>query len=43
MDDRWDDVPLTPEEWVIRFRDEVASQVLVGVFRASALAPPQEG
>ena len=25
----------------VRFRDEVASQVLVGVFRASPLAPPQ--
>jgi hypothetical protein len=41
VDDRWDGKPLRPEEWVIRFRDEVASQVLVGVFRASALAPPQ--
>lgn len=41
VDDRWDGERLTPEEWVIRFRDEVASQVLVGVFRASALAPPQ--
>lgn len=37
----WDGKVLRPEEWVIRFRDEVASQVLVGVFRASALAPPQ--
>lgn len=41
VDDRWDDQPLRPEEWVRRFRDDVASQVLVGVFRASALAPPQ--
>src|SRR4029078_1043405 len=30
-----------PEEWVTKFRDEVASQVLVGVYRASPLAPPQ--
>ena len=37
----WDGVPLRPEEWVLRFRDYVASQVLVGVFRASRLAPPQ--
>jgi hypothetical protein len=41
VDDRWDGKPMPPEQWVIRFRDEVASQVLVGVFRASALAPPQ--
>jgi hypothetical protein len=41
VDDRWDGVRIPPEQWVIRFRDEVASQVLVGVFRASALAPPQ--
>jgi hypothetical protein len=41
VDTRWDGCPLRPEEWVIRFRDEVASQVLVGVYRASALAPPQ--
>jgi hypothetical protein len=41
VDDRWDDISLPPEQWVIRFRDTVASQVLVGVFRASALAPPQ--
>jgi hypothetical protein len=41
VDDRWDDERLRPEEWVIRFRKEIASQVLVGVFRASLLAPPQ--
>jgi hypothetical protein len=41
VDDRWDGERLRPEAWVSRFRDEVASQVLVGVFRASALAPPQ--
>lgn len=41
VDDHWDGVPLRPEEWVIRFRDHVASQVLVGVYRASDLAPPQ--
>ena len=29
------------EEWVRRFRDEVASQVVVGVYRAGDLAPPQ--
>jgi hypothetical protein len=41
VDDHWDGQKLRPHEWVIRFRDEVASQVLVGVYRASPLAPPQ--
>jgi hypothetical protein len=40
VDDRWDD-PLPPNKWVQRFCDEIASQVLVGVYRASWLAPPQ--
>jgi hypothetical protein len=41
VDDRWDGRPLPPEKWVTRFRDAVASQVLVGVYRASLFAPPQ--
>ena len=41
VDDRWDGVSLSAADWVRKFRDEVASQVLVGVFRASMLAPPQ--
>ena len=41
VDDTWEGKPLTPELWVSRFLDEVASQVLVGVYRASPLAPPQ--
>jgi hypothetical protein len=40
-DNRWDGTALTPQQWVTRFQKEVASQVLVGVYRASALAPPQ--
>jgi hypothetical protein len=32
---------LSPREWMARFRDEVASQVVVGVYRASELAPAQ--
>jgi hypothetical protein len=32
---------LTPEQWIRRFLREVASQVVVGVYRASRLAPPQ--
>lgn len=30
---------LTPGQWIRRFRDRVASQVVVGVYRASELAP----
>ncbi|MBP3956978.1 hypothetical protein J8F10_17045 [Gemmata sp. G18] len=40
VDDTWDDKPMMPELWASRFLDEVAPQVLVGVFRASPLAPP---
>lgn len=40
-DTTWDGRRLTPEEWLLRFRDEVASQVVVGVYRATRLAPPQ--
>ncbi len=36
-----DGIAHSPEKWVLRFQDEVASQVLVGVYRASWLAPPQ--
>ena len=38
---RWDGELLTPQGWLRRFRDEVAPQVVVGVYRASAVAPPQ--
>jgi hypothetical protein len=41
VDDRWDGERLHPEKWVMQFRDEVAPQVLTGVYRASRLAPPQ--
>jgi len=40
-DTRWDGHKLTPYEWIQRFRDEVAPQVVVGVYRATRLAPPQ--
>jgi hypothetical protein len=40
-DTRWDGRKLTPQEWIVRFRDEVAPQVVVGVYRATRLAPPQ--
>src|SRR5262249_28453576 len=35
----WDGRPLRPTRWVCRFRDEVAAHVVVGVYRASPLAP----
>jgi hypothetical protein len=41
VDVEWDGEPLTPEQWVLRFQKEMASQVLVGVYRASEMAPPQ--
>ncbi len=41
VDAKWDGSLLTPAQWVLRFQNEMASQVLVGVFRASAIAPPQ--
>lgn len=40
-DTDWDGRRLTPQEWILRFRDEVAPQVVVGVYRATRLAPPQ--
>lgn len=41
VDTTWDGEWLTPAGWLLRFRDEVASQVVVGVYRASRVAPPQ--
>lgn len=41
VDDRWDGTRLTPFKWVRRFQDEVAADVLYGVYRASWLSPPQ--
>jgi hypothetical protein len=41
VDTTWDGVRLPPEQWVARFRDDVAGQVVVGVYRATRLAPPQ--
>lgn len=41
VDARWDGELLSPEKWVLRFQKDVASKVLVGVYRASAMAPPQ--
>ena len=32
VDSHWDGVELKPEQWIRRFRDDVAPQVVVGVF-----------
>jgi hypothetical protein len=37
----WDGEPITPPEWIPRFIERVASQVVVGVYRASVMAPAQ--
>jgi hypothetical protein len=37
----WDDEPIPAPEWIPRFIERVASQVVVGVYRASPLAPAQ--
>jgi hypothetical protein len=41
VDDAWDGRRLSPEQWVARFRDEVAPRVVVGTYRATLLAPAQ--
>jgi hypothetical protein len=40
-DTTWDGVQLTPDQWIRRFRDVVAPQIVVGVYRATRLAPAQ--
>jgi hypothetical protein len=37
----WDGEPLAPAEWLPRFIERVASQVVVGLYRAGAAAPAQ--
>ncbi len=41
VDATWDGETLTTEQWVQRFRDEIAPHVVVGVYRATRLAPAQ--
>jgi hypothetical protein len=41
VDTTWDGQTLNPLQWVRRFRDEVAPKVVVGVYRATLLAPAQ--
>ncbi len=37
----WDDEPLSPAAWIPRFIERVASQVVVGLYRATRWAPAQ--
>src|SRR5207244_1169843 len=39
VDTTWDGVELSPNQWLRKFRDEVAPQVVVGVYRATLFAP----
>jgi hypothetical protein len=41
VDSRWDGVELTAMQWIRTFLQDVAPQVIVGVFRATELAPAQ--
>lgn len=38
-DTSFDGETLSPRQWITRFRDEVASRVVIGVYRASEVAP----
>src|SRR5215213_5580990 len=38
VDSRWDGVELTAMQWIRTFLEDVAPQVIVGVFRATELA-----
>jgi hypothetical protein len=40
-DTTWDGTELGPQQWIKRFREVVAPQVVVGVYRATQLAPAQ--
>ena len=40
MDTTWDGEDLSPGAWVERFRDEVAPEVVYGLYRATTLSPP---
>jgi hypothetical protein len=41
VDRTWDGAELTPQGWIRRFLDEVASRVVVGVYSATLLGPPR--
>lgn len=39
VDDTWDGAALAPAQWVQRFRDELAPRIVVGMYRATYMAP----
>jgi hypothetical protein len=41
VDASWDGEKLSPDQWVARFRDDLAARVIVGVYRATRLGPAQ--
>jgi hypothetical protein len=41
VDTSWDGEDLTPMQWIQRFQKRVASQVVVGLYRATRMAPAQ--
>lgn len=41
VDHRWDGEEISAQRWIENFRDQVADQVVVGVYRATDLAPAQ--
>jgi hypothetical protein len=41
VDTFWDGQDLSPQRWIERFQKQVASKVVVGVYRATRLAPAQ--
>jgi hypothetical protein len=41
VDHRWDGKEVSAQRWIETFRDQVAEQVVVGVYRATDLAPAQ--
>jgi hypothetical protein len=41
VDLTWDGLEMPAQEWMKRFRDKVATQVVYGLYRATLLGPPQ--
>ncbi len=41
VDTSWDGEDLTPMQWIRRFRERVAPRVVVGLYRATRMAPAQ--
>jgi hypothetical protein len=41
VDSTWDGVRLSADQWIRKFRDTVAPKIVVGIYRATKLAPAQ--